>query len=67
MGTELKLDPKILVTILAVCIFGAQLVLKRFSGWAWRRTVMLSIIGFVVLLIGVTVVNLCFSSLHGLG
>ncbi|MCP4599126.1 MAG: cytochrome c biogenesis protein CcsA [Proteobacteria bacterium] len=65
LGPAFKLDIKVWVTLLTIAIFGAQIILRRYAGWTGRRAVIISVIGFVVILINATIMNVFFSQLHG--
>jgi ABC-type transport system involved in cytochrome c biogenesis permease subunit len=63
-GWEYKWDFKVFVTFGIVAIYAAQLLLRRFAGWQGRRAVIISIIGFIMILLNTTVMNYYFSQLH---
>ncbi len=63
-GWDYKWDLKVLVTFGIIAIYAAQLLLRRFAGWQGRRAVILSIIGFILILLNATVMNYYFSQLH---
>jgi ABC-type transport system involved in cytochrome c biogenesis permease subunit len=63
-GWEYKWDYKVILTFGIVAIYAAQLLLRRFAGWRGRRAVILSIIGFILILVNATVMNYYFSQLH---
>ena len=65
LGSAFRIDFKVWVTLLSIAIFGGQLLLRRFAGWTGRRGVLLSVVGFVVILVNATVMNAFFSSFHG--
>jgi ABC-type transport system involved in cytochrome c biogenesis permease subunit len=56
-------DPKVLWTLLTMVFYGLALVAARL-GWRGRRTALLTVIGFCVLLFSYTIVNLFFSQEH---
>ncbi len=64
-GWAYEWDVKVWMTAFVALIFGAQLALRRFAGWAGRRAVIVSVIGFVAIVINATVMNFFFSKLHG--
>ncbi len=64
-GADYHWDPKNWLTFGIVAIYGAQLALRRFAGWAGRRAVLISLVGYGAILLGVTVINVLFSKLHG--
>ncbi|MGC1442663.1 MAG: cytochrome c biogenesis protein CcsA [Burkholderiaceae bacterium] len=51
-GRSLRLDHKTIFTLLAWCVFGILLLGRRFWGWRGRTALRLTIIGFVVVLLG---------------
>jgi ABC-type transport system involved in cytochrome c biogenesis permease subunit len=65
-GAAYKWDPKNYVTLAIIAIFALQLLLRRFAGFIGRRSVLLSCVGFGVILLGITVINVFFSTVHGL-
>ena len=64
-GAAYEWDLKNWVTLAIIAIYGTQLALRRFAGFAGRRSVMISILGFAVILCGITVINVYFSEWHG--
>jgi ABC-type transport system involved in cytochrome c biogenesis permease subunit len=65
LGQNFHWDPKVWVTLAIIGIFVMQLCLRRFAGWFGKRSVLISLLGFIALVIGVTIVNIYFSDLHG--
>ncbi len=65
-GSEFELDFKVWLSLAMIAIFSIQLGLRRFGGWAGRRSVVLSVIGFATILFNATIANL-FSPFHGMG
>jgi ABC-type transport system involved in cytochrome c biogenesis permease subunit len=65
-GAEYHWDLKNFVTFAIVAIYSAQLLLRRFAGFTGRRSVLLSCVGFSVVALGITVINVFFSPMHGL-
>jgi len=63
-GSDYKWDSKNFVTFGIAVIYAAQLLMRRFAGWQGRRSVIISILGFVIILLNVTVMNYYFSELH---
>jgi ABC-type uncharacterized transport system permease subunit len=65
-GDAYQWDSKVWITIVSIGIFSLQLVLRKFAGWTGRRAVIISVLGFIVILLSATVVNLLLSTvLHG--
>jgi len=64
-GPAFKWDPKVWVSFLIVIIYGLQLILRRFAGWEGRKAVLISIVGFFLIVLNVSVLNIYFSELHG--
>ena len=56
-------DVKVLWTLLTIALYGFALAAGRF-GWRGRKTAILSVVGFSVLLFSYTIVNLFFSQEH---
>lgn len=65
LGASFTWDPKVWLTLVMIAIFSVQLVLRRYAGWAGRRTVSISLVGFIVLIVCVTLINIYFSKIHG--
>ena len=63
-GWEYQWDFKVFVTFAIIATYALQLLLRRFAGWQGRRAVIISILGFIVILINATVMNYYFSQLH---
>ncbi|MCP4680635.1 MAG: cytochrome c biogenesis protein CcsA [Deltaproteobacteria bacterium] len=66
LGSDFELDFKVWMSLATIVIFSVQLGLRRFGGWAGRRSVILSVIGFASILTNATIVNV-FSPFHGVG
>ena len=64
-GWEFKWDLKVWSSFLIALVYGGQLLLRRFAGFAGRRAVLISVIGFVLITLNVSVMNVFFSQLHG--
>ncbi len=65
-GAEYHWEFKNYVTFVIIAIYVVQLLLRRFAGVTGRHSVVLSCVGFGAIVIGITVINVFFSSLHGL-
>ncbi len=50
-------DEKVWMTLAIAVIFGAQLVMRRFAGWTGRRAIIVSMIGFLAIVLNATVIN----------
>jgi len=57
-------DPKLVGTIVIWFMYGIGLFAKRSIGWQGRRIMILSIVGFVVAMLSLTVVNVFLSGFH---
>lgn len=64
-GADYQWDPKNGFTFGIIAIYGLQLAFRRFAGWAGRRAVLISLVGYGAVLLGATVINVFFSTLHG--
>jgi HemX protein len=58
------LDPKLVGTIAAWVLYAAGLIAKRRLGWQGRKTMILAIVGFAVVLLSMLVINISFSTFH---
>lgn len=63
-GVTFIWDFKIWITLVTIIIYGLQLILRKYAGWTGRRAVVISVLGFVAILVSATVVNMFFSPLH---
>lgn len=57
-------DPKLIGTIVIWLMYGSGLLAKRTIGWQGRKIMVLSIVGFAVTLLSLTVVNVFLSGFH---
>ena len=57
-------DPKLVGTVAIWLMYGVGLAAKRTIGWQGRKIMVLSIIGFVVTMLSLTVVNVFLSGFH---
>ncbi len=57
-------DPKLLGTCVIWAIYAGGLAAKRLGGWQGKRMVVLSLSGFALAMISMTVVNIFFSEFH---
>jgi len=57
-------DPKLVGTIVIWLMYGVGLLAKRSIGWQGRKIMVLSIVGFVVTMLSLTVVNVFLSGFH---
>jgi len=57
-------DPKLVGTIIVWLVYGAGLLGRRSFGWKGRRIMVLSIAGFAVAFISLTIVNTYLSGFH---
>ncbi len=57
-------DPKLIGTIIIWLMYGIGLLAKRTIGWQGRKIMVLSIVGFAVALLSLTVVNVFLSGFH---
>jgi ABC-type transport system involved in cytochrome c biogenesis permease subunit len=60
-------DPKVWISVVTLIIFSSQIVLRELAGWTGRRSVMMTLVGFLAIFIGATLVNLYFPGFHGVG
>lgn len=64
-GPAFKLDLKVWASFFIALVYGGQLLLRHFAGWAGRKAVLISVIGFLLITLNVSVMNIFFSELHG--
>ena len=57
-------DPKLVGTVIIWLMYGAGIVAKRTIGWQGRKIMVLSIVGFGIMLLSLTVVNVFLSGFH---
>jgi ABC-type uncharacterized transport system permease subunit len=57
-------DPKLIGTIAIWFLYAAALMAKRRGGWQGRKTMIISLVGFVFVFISMVVINLYLSSFH---
>jgi HemX protein len=57
-------DPKLVGTVVIWAMYGAGLLAKKTIGWQGRRMMILSIVGFGIIIFSMTVVNIYFSGFH---
>lgn len=57
-------DPKLIGTIIIWLLYGAGLIAKRAAGWKGRKIMVLSIAGFAISFLSMTVINVFFSGFH---
>ncbi len=57
-------DPKLVGTAIVWLMYGIGLLAKRTIGWQGRKIMVLSIVGFAVTLLSLTVVNVFLSGFH---
>ena len=58
------LDPKLIGTIAIWFLYAVALMAKRRSGWQGRKTMIVSLVGFVFVFLSMLVINLYLSSFH---
>ncbi len=58
------LDPKLVGTLVIWLMYGIGLLAKRSIGWQGRRIMVLSIVGFAITILSLTVVNVFLSGFH---
>jgi len=58
------LDPKLIGTFAIWLMYGVGLIAKRTAGWQGRKIMILSILGFTISILSLTVVNVYFSGFH---
>ena len=63
-GNHYRWDLKNWITLLIIATYTSQLVLRRFHAFGGRRSVLLSIIGFIMIVCGFTIINVFFSHIH---
>jgi ABC-type transport system involved in cytochrome c biogenesis permease subunit len=63
-GVDYQWDLKNWVTFLIIIVYAVQLALRQFMGFSGRRSVVLSLVGFAMVVGCFTVINLYFSKLH---
>jgi ABC-type transport system involved in cytochrome c biogenesis permease subunit len=57
-------DPKLLGTIAIWCIYGMGLAAKKMIGWQGRKIMVLSVAGFAVAMLSITIINIFFTGFH---
>ncbi len=57
-------DPKLIGTLFVWALYGVGLLAKRLAGWQGRKIVILSMSGFAITVLSMTIINLFFSSFH---
>lgn len=57
-------DPKLVGTVVIWLMYGVGLLAKRSIGWQGRKIMVLSIVGFAVTMLSLTVVNVFLSDFH---
>ncbi|HEY4643192.1 MAG TPA: cytochrome c biogenesis protein CcsA [Bacteroidota bacterium] len=57
-------DPKLVGTVLIWLVYGTGLAARKLAGWYGKRIVILSIVGFGVAIISMTLINIFFSGFH---
>lgn len=57
-------DPKLIGTIAIWCLYALALTAKRRGGWQGRKTMIVSLVGFLFVFISMMVINLFLSSFH---
>jgi len=57
-------DPKVIVTLLIVCVYIAYLMLSRTSGWRGSRAALVCTLNFAIVLFSYTLVNLYLTRFH---
>jgi HemX protein len=58
------LDPKLVGTLVIWLMYGIGLLAKRSVGWQGRKIMVLSIVGFAVTILSLTIVNVFLSGFH---
>jgi ABC-type transport system involved in cytochrome c biogenesis permease subunit len=58
------LDPKLVGTVAIWLMYGIGLLAKQSIGWQGRKIMVLSIVGFVVTMLSLTVINVFLSGFH---
>lgn len=58
------LDPKLIGTVAIWFLYAAALVAKRRSGWQGRKTMIMSLVGFIFVFVSMIVINLYLSRFH---
>lgn len=64
IGTFAYTDPKLFGTAAIWIVYAVGLVAKKMSGWQGRRMMMLSVFGFALALVSVTIINMFFTEFH---
>ncbi|MEW6455154.1 MAG: cytochrome c biogenesis protein CcsA [Acidobacteriota bacterium] len=64
INTRWITDLKIIFVFFTWMIFGFSVLTKKYSGWAGKRTALLSFSGFLVLLFSLIIVNLFLTKFH---
>lgn len=57
-------DPKLIGTIFIWILYGVGLTANRFAHWRGKKIMWLSILGFIVSFLSMTVINMFFSEFH---
>lgn len=57
-------DPKLLVTFIIWIIYAVGLSAKKIARWQGRRIIVLSMFGFAIAMVSLTIVNMFFSEFH---
>lgn len=57
-------DPKLIGTMVVWFIYAIGLTAKKIIGWRGRRIMVLSLIGFAITILSMTIVNMFFSRFH---
>lgn len=65
-GDAYRWEMKNWVTYIIIFFYSLQVTLRYYWGFSGRRSVLLSLVGFCMVICGFTVVNFYFSSLHGI-
>ena len=64
IGSFAYTDPKLFGTAAIWIVYAAGLAAKRMRGWQGRRMMMLSVFGFALALVSVTIINMFFTEFH---
>lgn len=57
-------DPKLVGTVLIWLVYGTGLAARKLAGWYGKRIVIVSIVGFGVSILSMTLINIFFSGFH---
>lgn len=57
-------DPKLVGTVLIWLVYGTGLAARKLAGWYGKRIVIVSIVGFGVAILSMTLINIFFSGFH---